>query len=316
MPALGTTVHIPRGQQLTRFQFDPRLSDALAFKQHDESKHLAELAGSFGHDVLNLACLAGRLLWFEGVTPEMWRSHDLVAISVDVEAYYVMLQCACDTMADCVATLGVSPRRRGQVPSESFHKFTQWAARNMTRLDLAYHGLLSENFGWFEKINSERTAVVHRGKNPLIYTDRVSFNWGELLPKLADAAGGVLGFSKRHANIVLPEHKLEHNSERLVIDGVYVPALDHLLKRYRTPIESPDLHLSAQILLACGGYVESAFIGYPDGFWWSVLMGIARLLKTGPHTADIHVNPSGSVHDAKIVFAKELAIERSNRLPL
>lgn len=36
-----------------------------------------------GHDVLNIAALAGRLLWYEGVTPEMWRSHDLIAVAVD-----------------------------------------------------------------------------------------------------------------------------------------------------------------------------------------------------------------------------------------
>jgi hypothetical protein len=86
---------------------------------------LKQLAHSFGHDVLNLATLAGRLLWYEGVTPDMWRSHDLVAVAVDAEAYFVMLQTACDIMADVVPTLGARP---GQAPSDSFHKLNGLAA--------------------------------------------------------------------------------------------------------------------------------------------------------------------------------------------
>ena len=48
----------------------------------------------------------------------------------DTDAYYVMLQCACDTMADVVATLGA---KKGQAPWESFHKLNQWALRNPGR---------------------------------------------------------------------------------------------------------------------------------------------------------------------------------------
>lgn len=100
MSALGAPVDIDRNATLTRFQYYLGLADALVCKQHPESAHLKELADSFSHDILNIAALAGRLLWYEGVTPEMWRSHDLIAVSVDAEAYYVMLQSACDIMAD------------------------------------------------------------------------------------------------------------------------------------------------------------------------------------------------------------------------
>src|SRR5215467_12485472 len=114
MSALGVPTDVSRKQPLNRFQMYLGLPDALACKQHADSAHLQELANSFGHDVLNIAALAGRLLWYEGVTPEMWRSHDLIAVAVDSESYYVMLQTACDIMADVIATLGA--KKRGQVP--------------------------------------------------------------------------------------------------------------------------------------------------------------------------------------------------------
>lgn len=84
---------------------------------------------------------------------------------------------------------------------------------------------------------------------------------------------------------------------------MYVPALYHLLHKYSSPVESRDLYLSAQILLSCGGYVEAGFIGYPDGFWWNVLMGVSRVLDRGPYIADIPINVGGRVHDSKFVFS-------------
>src|SRR5260370_41895981 len=116
MLALGTTVERDRRQSLSRFEYYLRLADALS-NRADESGHLKQLAHSFGRDILNLATLAGRLLWYEGVTPDMWRSHDLVAVAVDAEAYFVMLQQACDIMADVIPTLGTKP---SQHPSTRF----------------------------------------------------------------------------------------------------------------------------------------------------------------------------------------------------
>ncbi len=106
MPALGVPTHVDRSEPLTRFQIYLGLADALNSKQHTQSARLKALADSFFHDVLNIAALAGRLLWHEGVTPEMWRSHDLIAVSVDAEAYYVMLQSA----KPQEPTIGNSPR--------------------------------------------------------------------------------------------------------------------------------------------------------------------------------------------------------------
>jgi hypothetical protein len=168
MSALGVPVDITRGDALNRFQFYLDLADALFCKEHPGSAHLKELADSFSHDVLNLAALAGRMLWYEGVTPDVWHSHDLIAVSVDLEAYYVMLQCACDIMADVIVTLGVP--KKGQGPSDSFHRLNQWASKNPARLDPLYRELVAQPLPWFDEINSIRTGLVHRGKTPLVCT--------------------------------------------------------------------------------------------------------------------------------------------------
>ena len=260
---------------------------------------MKELAYSFSHDVLNIAALAGRLLWYEGVTPEIWRSHDLIAVSVDAEAYYVMLQAACDIMADVIATLGA---KKGQAPWESFHRLNEWALKHPDRLDPAYH-LVAANLPWFGKINSERTGIVHRGKKPLVYTDRVSFNWGKLIPGFRDLTRSMLEFSEQLASVVCPEKERGKLPKKTVIDGVYVPALNHLLNDYVVPEESKELKSNAQCLLACGGYVEAAYIDYPKGFWWTVLMSSISAIGGQLVTADIPVNVRGTVHNCRFAIS-------------
>src|SRR5260370_3853320 len=172
MLALGTTVERDRRQSLSRFEYYLRLADALS-NRADESGHLKQLALSFGRAIPTPATLAGRLLWYEGVTPDMWRSHDLVAVAVDAEAYFVMLQQACDIMADVIATLGTKPR---QAPSDSFHKLNEWAIRHPWRLKPEFH-FLARSLPWFDQINGVRTKLVHRGGNVWVYTERTRFEW-------------------------------------------------------------------------------------------------------------------------------------------
>lgn len=302
MSALGVPVDIARSDALSRFQFYLGLPDALVGKEHSESTHLRELADSFSHDVLNLAALAGRTLWHEGVTPDTWRSHDLIAVSVDLEAFYVMLQCACDIMADVIVTLGVP--KKGQAPSDSFHRLNEWASKNPDRLELSYRELVTQPLKWFDEINSERTRFVHRGKTPLVYTDRVSFNRGGLLPRLRKLTGELLDFSALLGHLVNPEEERRKSAKMRVIDGVYVPALYHLLYKYHTPQKSPGLIIGARSLAVCSGYVEAAYFGYPDGFWWNVLLLISQALGNGPIAGNIPVNIGGLVHDSKFVFSR------------
>lgn len=297
MPALGVPTEIPRTDRLTRYEFYSGLADALFCRaQQSTDRHLEELARAFGYDVLNLAVLAGRLLWCEGVTPDTWRSHDLIPVGLDVETYYVMLQSACDIMADVVATLGA---KKGQAPWESFHKLNQWALRNPDRLASEFR-LVTAKLPWFDKINLQRTAIVHRGQKYHVATNRVSFG---ILPSLRALTEAMLDFSEQLGRIVLPEAKRRRFPEKRIIDGVYVPALRHLLNKYRVPQKSPELKLAAQCLLSCGGYVEAAFIGYPDGYWWKVLLAISRALNVGPSAVNIPVNIGGEVEECTFAFS-------------
>lgn len=301
MPSLGVPIKVDQDSPSTKFRAYLRLADSLDCKTHPESDHLKELSASFAHDVLNIAALAGRLLWHEGVTPEMWRSHDLIAVGVDVEAYYVMLQSACDTMADAIATLGA--KKKGQVPRNSFHHLNEWAQKHRDRLDAAYH-LVAAPLPWFTEINSTRTGIVHHGQRMLIYTDRVTFNWGTLIPTLRSLTGSMLDFSEQLGDIVVPDEERKKNTKKVIIEGVYVPALRHLLHEYSVPGESQaELRNAARLLIACGGYVEAAYIDYPKGFWWEVLMSSSTKLASEVITAIVPVRGNGSVFDSKFVFS-------------
>jgi hypothetical protein len=137
--ALALLITLDGEKTLTRSDYYLRLAYVLMdfAETHSSSSDVAEIAGhahAFGNDVLNIAVLAANLLWFEGVTPDMSRSPDLVRISVDVENYLVLLQTACDIMADVIRRFGIPPKRRGQVPEESFHKRHNWAKDNRGRL--------------------------------------------------------------------------------------------------------------------------------------------------------------------------------------
>jgi hypothetical protein len=290
------------------------LADAL-LNRPDESGHLKQLAHSFGRDILNLATLAGRLLWYEGVTPDMWRSHDLVAVSVDAEAYFVMLQQACDIMADVIATLGTKP---GQAPSDSFHKLKEWAIRRPWRLKPEFHFLV-QSLPWFDQINGVRTKLVHRGGNVWVYTERTRFEWdiysaGEglrrgkyLLSTLGQLTGSMLEFSKVLADLVMSPRELRSCEKKLLVSGVYVPALYHLLGKYKipSPLQRQRLRWNARILSICGGYVEAARLGYPDGFWWQMLLALSDALGTAPSSGAVVVQASDQVHDCKFVFVKD-----------
>jgi hypothetical protein len=105
----------------------------------------SQIAHSLAHDPLNLATLAGRLLWYEGVTPDMSRSPDLVAIAVDTENYLVSLRTACDILAVAFAHFCIEPEKRSQVPNRSFRKLLFWARDHAKSLreNFRFHQLIS-----------------------------------------------------------------------------------------------------------------------------------------------------------------------------
>jgi hypothetical protein len=114
----------------------------------------------------------------------------------------------------------------------------------------------------------------------------------------------MLEFSKVLADIVLPRAELQRCEKKTLISGVYVPALHHLLRRYRIPTRRNDLQQNARWLAVCGGYVEAAHLGYPDGFWWRALLNLSKRLGAGPSSGIVPVNASGRVHDCKFVFIR------------
>src|SRR5262249_43339755 len=142
-----------------------------------QSERLAELAHSFAHDVLNLAVLASRLLWYEGLTADTSRSPDLVAVSTDTESYFVFLKAACDLLAEITVELAVEPGKRGQAPGGSFHDLARWVKENPTKIEPTFH-FLSKESQWFDELHGIRTNLAHRGYDTLIYTNRVFFSFG------------------------------------------------------------------------------------------------------------------------------------------
>ena len=126
-----------------------------------------------------------------------------------------------------------------------------------------------------------------------------------MLPSLRRLTVAILDFSEELSKIVLPEAERKRFPEKRIIDGVYVPALSHLLKKYRVPKKSKALKLAAQCLLRCGGYVEAAYIGYPDGFWWKLLSAVSRALDVAPFATNIPVSPYGNVVDSAFLFSSK-----------
>lgn len=316
MRALGSTIEICRRNPLSRFDYHLHLTDALSYCP-DSSGHLRELAQSFGHDILNLATLAGRLLWYEGVVPTTRRAHEIVAVSVDSEAYFIMLQTACDIMADVIFTMGGVAR---STPFDSFHQLNQWALRNPSRVAPGFRFLVSRH-AWFDQINGVRTKLVHQGGDSWVYTDRARFHWditfhGKMFPGkkvrlgiyllelLQRLTGSALEFSKILAEAVMPRHQLRHLAQKTVISGAYVPALYHLLEKYEVPGRCGKL-TNAKCLAMCQDYVDAACLGYPDGFWWQFLLRLSEKLGAEPG-----IDPTSRVHsdvpfDCKFIFASE-----------
>jgi hypothetical protein len=203
-----------------------------------------------------------------------------------------------------IATLGA--KKRGQAPWESFHKLNEWAIKNPGRLDPSYH-FVATDLPWFGRINTARTGFIHRGKTMLVYTDRVTFNWGSLISDFRDLTKSMLDFSENLGSVVTSDNERQKVPQKKIIDGVYVPALHHLLHEYTVPQESERdrLKFKARYLLTCGGYVEAAYIGYPSGFWWNVLTSSFEEMAAEPIAATIPINAGGTVHDCKFVISGE-----------
>ncbi len=296
-----------------------------------QAERLAELAHSFAHDVLKLAVLASRLLWYEALTPDMSRSPDLVAVGTDAESYFLFLKAACDVLAEITVEVAVDAGRRGQAPSGSFHDLTRWVRENPARIDPRFHFLAQES-QWFDELHGIRTNLAHRGYDTLIYTDRVRFSFGAapfgrietrllredrgqpadsqvtlapLLPFIKRLTQSMLRVSDQLAVAALAHLGLGAPSKTHTLCGVYVPAL-HGLDSYEPPVKSPRLEIIVNCLHQCEDYYRASKLGFPDGYWWHFLIGLSEHLTASPvYIGSFDEGPPDILVDWKIIFAAD-----------
>ncbi len=282
---------------------------------------LSQIAHSLGHDFLNLATLAGKLLWCEAVTPHMSRSTDLVAISVDAESYLVFLRSACDVMALALVHFGVEPRKRGTVSGDSFHRLLNWTMKGPDRINYFYESFrfFVQHSDWFMELKDIRDKLVHQGFNLNTYTDRAllelilmpsgeaelkllhggykqedyredkpRFRRYPLISFLKGLTLNVLGLAKQIALAIAKQRECEPSRTHL-LNGVYVPALHHLAsykqpvkRRLLQPAELHRMHIAAWYLLQAGDYLSSLSYSYPDGFCWRFLIRFSEFFKNPP----------------------------------
>jgi hypothetical protein len=277
--ALASLIEI-KNREITGHEFHLPLCDVLLdlVKQDIDGPHalkFSEIAHSLAHDVLNLAVLAGRLLWCEGVSPNMTRSPDLVAIAVDTENYFVLLRTAYDIITKAVVHFGVEARNRGKTPSESFNSLKNWIENKkypdrINKFHKTFRFIV-DYFDRFEKLKDLRDRIVHQGHRPIIYTDRIRLEFF-LAPtgivELQWLHGGykqedhredkprfkrvlLLSFLREHTTSILEltnqlcraiekQHGIRRSGNH-ALSGAYVPALHHLLA-YKEPPERNDLN--------------------------------------------------------------------------
>lgn len=332
--ALGTFLKLGASEKLTRHHYYLQLPDQLMdIVERDpvgpQAERLAELAHSFSHDLLNLAVLASRLLWYEGVTSDMSRSPDLPAVSTDVESYFLFLKAACDLLAEITVEVAIDAGRRGQAPAGSFHDLTRWVRENPARVDEKFHFLAKES-EWFDELHAIRTNLAHRGYDTLVYTNRVIFSFGTapfgrietrllredqghatdsrkvtrtpLLPFIKRLTQSMLRTSEQLAMAAAAYRGLAPASKTHALCGVYVPAL-HAISSYEPPMESPKLKIIADCLQGCEDYLTASKIGFPDGHWWRFLVELSERFGTSPaYIGPFGEGPVDILLDWKLIF--------------
>jgi hypothetical protein len=334
--ALGTFLKLRGNEKLTRHHYYLQLPDQLMdVVERDPSapqtERIAELAHSLAHDVLTLAVLASRCLWYEALTPDMSRSVDLPAVSTDLESYFLFLKASCDILAELAVELAFEPRMRGQAPSGSFHDLTHWVKDNPSRIDSRFHFLAAE-LDWFNELHGIRTNLAHRGYDTLVYTNRVTMSFGvgafgrierrilqekggqpqgeshkitltPLLPFIKRLTRAMLNVSEQLAVAAAAHRGLGAASKTHAICGVYVPAL-HALDLYEPPVVSPRLKTVAKCLRNCEDYVTASGFGFPDCHWWQFLVRLMGHFGSIPvYLSQFEEDSAGALVDWKIIFA-------------
>jgi hypothetical protein len=303
----------------------------------------SKLAHSLAHDFLNIAHLAGKLLWCEGVTPDMNRSPDLIAIGVDAETYLVFLRTAYDTLTGAISYFGIEPRDRGKVPNTSFNSLKEWIEKDNTRIK-KFHGafhFITDHFRSFIEIRDMRDDIVHRAYSLVAFTDRASIRYffkssgvnelqwlhggykeedcpddnpnypKPLLPLLKQFTISVFRLAEQLSDAIEESQQIKASMTH-VLSGVYVPAI-HQIVNYQEPIEA---HLqdaaekrrrliAAWHLVKAGDYLASIERGYPGGFRWRFLMKFSEFFDQPPrYVSSLDFVDCGALIAWKFVFCE------------
>jgi hypothetical protein len=312
--ALGKNVRIRPGEALTKHDFLLPLTDLLLdmVERDTEGEHAlwySQHACALAHDVLNMATMAGQLLWHTCVAPFRSTTPDSLFLSMVAESYFVQARSACDVIAEVILKLCIDPTKRGQLPPEdplegnSFRKLLNWVVKHPTRVPGI--SFVAEHEGWFSDLVGIRDKLVHLGYDTIVYTDPIAPRFGlmstgaatlhflrtprerftdgpslvQLLPFLKRITQGVLTLSRQVAEAIA-QGKGHTSARRNVLNGVYIPTFHHLLtyeepKADVTPEETRRRELAARYLLEAGSYLNAIRFGYPDGFWFQFAIRLA-----------------------------------------
>lgn len=315
--AIGKIVRLKQSRPLSKHDFPLSVSDILLDLVekdiHGSSALLfSQLANSFAHDFVNLATLAGQLLWYVSVAPVRTGTPDSLPISLTAESYFVFLRSTYDVIASIIVEVCLDPKKGGKVRAQSFHKLIKRVRAEPTTVPESLR-FLTDYWDLFMKLRGIRDDLVHFGYDLLVYTDDVAPSFGlmstgemdlhflrspgeplknkvqtiPLMPFLNENTKHVLSLADRVADVIA-EQRGQSPSQTHVLNGVYIPALNHILS-YKEPIrremtteEKSRRKIRAWFLYKAGDYLESLNYGFPDGFWLPFVVCVTELFGERP----------------------------------
>jgi hypothetical protein len=222
------------------------------------------------------------------------------------------LRSACDVIAVIIHTVCIDDKKKGQVPDESFNDLADWIDKNPARVPNNLKFVV-EHKDWFVELRSIRDKLVHHRIDINIFIDGVApqfslmstgdihlhflrkprkplenpLQLAPLLPFLKLVTHGALNLADQVTEVLAAERK--HAPSRThVINGVYIPALHHMLsyeehnKRKVTEDEKRRRKIKAGYLLRAGDYLKAVNLGHPDGFWLPFAVRIEEMFGTPP----------------------------------
>jgi len=315
--ALGNTIKVKPGQSLSKHDFLLPLSDVLLDLVDQDlygpsAANASQLGCSLADDFLNLATLAGQLLWLVDTAPVRTGTPDSLSISMLAEGYLMQLRTACDILAVITHTFCIDEKKKGQVPKESFNDLVEWVEKNPSRVPDRIRFIL-EHRHWFDQLRGIRDKLVHNRFDINIFTDDVAPSYAlmssgdihlhflrkprtplddplrpaPLLPLLKLLTQGALALADQIAGAIARDRQLTP-SKTHVLNGVYVPALHHMLSyaepsRKTTDHEKQKRKIKARHLLAAGDYLNTVNMGHPDGFWLPFAVHMEELFGVPPN---------------------------------